>query len=47
MSTTNKTLPAPVRVLTPQETKQVSGGPAGYPGLSIPTDPKLGAQPAA
>jgi hypothetical protein len=46
MSTASKTPVAPIRVLTPQETKQVSGGPAGYPGLSTPNDPKLGAQPA-
>ncbi len=47
MSTTTKTPVTPMRVLTPQETKQVAGGPAGYPGLSVPNDPKLGARPAA
>jgi hypothetical protein len=46
MSTTQKTPVSPIRVLTPQETRQVAGGPAGYPGLSTPTDPKLGVQPA-
>ena len=46
MSTATKTQATPIRVLTPQETKQVSGGPGGFPGLSVPTDPKLGVQPA-
>jgi hypothetical protein len=46
MSTMPLTPVTPIRVLTPQETKQVSGGPGGFPGLSVPTDPKLGAQPA-
>ena len=46
MSTMQKAPVTPIRVLTPQETRQVSGGPAGYPGLSVPTDPKLGVQPA-
>ena len=47
MSTPPKTPIAPIRVLTPQEAKQVAGGPMGSPTLGIPTDPKLGAQPAA
>jgi hypothetical protein len=46
MSTTQKTPVPAIRVLTPKETRQVSGGPMGSPTLGVPTDPKLGVQPA-
>ena len=46
MSTTKKAPVPAMRVLTPKETKQVSGGPMGSPTLSVPNAPKLGAQPA-
>jgi hypothetical protein len=47
MSRTKKAPVPAIRVLTPKEAKQVSGGPMGAPTLSVPNDPKLGARPAA